>query len=221
MSRQNPRVRRTNPNLPLVGTTNGVVMYVIEGRIEGQMTVNTFMYSAAVPNPSSALLNTLLTNISTNLFAKFKNCVSADWTCFREQLKVVHRNDIATVQSNTNLSITGGRPAGHEPTEVAGIVLRVSATKGQHGRGRLSFPGICTADVSSSNWTSGALATALGLFTVAALNTVSDGTNTWTHCIGQRTNVSPKLIIGFAPITTYLGTQILGTVRRRKIGRGK
>jgi hypothetical protein len=221
MSRANPRFRRSNPNLPLVGTTNGVVQYVVQGQVENQMTINTFMYSAPVPAPTPTQLQTLLTNLSGTVFVRYKGLVSADWTCVRELLKVVHRNDIATVISTGNNGVVGGRPAGHEPTEVAGVILRQTAIKGQHGRGRYSFPAVSTADVVNSTWTSVGLTAALALWYVAALGNQSDGTNTWTPCVGQRGVASPRLIVGFAPVVSFQGTNLLGTIRRRKIGRGK
>lgn len=221
MSRANPRFHRVNPNLPLVGASNGVVQYVIQGQIEGQMTLSTFMYSAAVTTLSLTAAQTLLTNISNGLFPSYKNLISSDWTCVRELLRMVHRNDVPTNISTNRFATAGGRPALHEPTEVAGIFNRTSLIKGQHGRGRVSIPAISTADVSASNWTGAAITTNILLFQSAALATASDGTNTWTPCIGQRGTGSPRLIVGFSPIATVLVNNLLGTIRRRKIGRGK
>jgi hypothetical protein len=221
MSRANPRFRRVNPNLPLVGTTNGVVMYVIQGVIENQMTINTLMYSSAVPNPTNTQLATLLTNISANIISSFKALISADWNITQELLKVVHRNDIATVTLLTHANNIGTRPAGHEPTEVAGVTLKYSGVKGQHGRGRMSTPGVYTGDVTNSQWTGATITTNQGVFNAAALLTASDGSNTWTPCIGQRGSTPPRLIVGFTPIVKFSQPILLGTIRRRKIGRGK
>lgn len=221
MSRSNPRFHRVNPPLPAVGTTNGVVQYVIEGRIEGQMTLSTFMYGAPTPTLSLTQQTTLLNNIHTNLFTKYLALISSDWTCFRELLRVVHRNDLTTVTSIGSFGTAGTRPALHEPTEVAGIFLRIGNVKGQHGRGRVSIPAISTADVSGSNWQGAAIVANQLLFDSAMLATASDGTNTWTPCIGQRSTASPKLIIGFTALQSVNAVPLLGTVRRRKIGRGK
>lgn len=221
MSRANPRFRRINPNLPLVGANNGVVQYVVQGQIENQMTLSTFMYAAPVPTPTLTQQTTLLTNISNGLFPAYKNLISADWTAVRELLRVVHRNDLSTVQSVARTGTAGGRPAGHAPTEVAGIFLRVTAFKGQHARGRVSIPAVSLTDVTASSWVGVALAALQLLFDSAALATASDGTNTWTPCIGQRGATPPKLIVGFASVTSYAASTLLGTVRRRKIGRGK
>jgi hypothetical protein len=222
MSRANPRFHRTNPPLPAVGTTGGVVQYVIQGTIEGQMTLSTFMFNGFVPNPTQTQLTTLLSNISTGVFTKYTAMLSSDWLAVREMLKVVHRADIATVISTAHAASVGGRPAGHEPTEVAGIFLRTSGVKGQHGRGRVSVPAVYTGDVSSSNWTGVALALVQAAFNLALVGVqYSDGTNNWQYCIGQRSNSPPRLIVGAANVVTQTASLLLGTVRRRKIGRGK
>jgi hypothetical protein len=221
MSRANPRYHRINPSLPLVGSGNGVVQYRIIGVIENQMTMNTFYYSAAVPAPTTTQLNTLLTNIQAGMFPLYKLCLSADWKCSSEALNVVHRNDILGVQSAANLNVAGGRAAGHMPTEVAQPIIRYTATKGQHGRGRFSLPAISTADVTASAITAAAAVTAIANFSTECLATFSDGANTWTPCLAQRSTASPKLVIGFAPLTKLIFSPNLGTIRKRKIGRGR
>jgi len=221
MSRTNPRFRRVNPSLPAVGTTNGVVLYRIWGAIENQLTINTFYYGAAVPSPSPTQLATLLTNISTNIFAKYAACISADWSAMKETLDVVHRNDLNGASSTANAGTFGGRLAGHEPTEVAGVILRRCAVKGQHGRGRMSLPAISLNDVTSSRLANVVLFGLLALLVTAMQNVASDGVNNWTPVMAQRALVSPRLVIGSSPLSSVLFSTLLGTIRRRKIGRGK
>lgn len=222
MSRANPRFRRTNPSLNPVGLTNGVVQYVIEGRLENQMTLSTFMFVAANPNPTQAQLSTLSTAISSGVFPKYAALISADWTCFRELLKCVHRNDIATNISTGRAQSPGTRPAGHEPTEVAGLFLRQTPTKGQHGRGRVSIPGVYTGDVTNSNWTGVTISLNQTAFNNSLVGVnFSDGTNNWLYCVGQRGSATPRLITNYAVISSQTASLLLGTVRRRKVGRGK
>ena len=221
MSRANPRFRRVNPPLPPVGAGNGIVQYQIRGSIEGQLTISSFYYSAAVPVPTPGQLATLRGNISTNLLAKYALCVSADWALTIEVLNVVHRNDLFGSTSTGNVPTVGGRPAGHLPTEVAGVINKVSAVKGQHGRGRLSLPAIATSDVTLSRITNAGELAALNNLEGAMLATATDGVNTWTPCIAQRGVVPPKLVVGFTPLVTAITNTLLGTIRRRKIGRGK
>lgn len=220
MSRAVPRFRRNNPSLPAVGTGN-VVVYKIVGTIEGQLTINTFMYQGAVPSPTQAQLTTLLTNISIGMFAKYVACISIDWTCTLESLDVVSATIFNGVKTTANAGLGGSRAAGHEPTEVAAVLIRRTAVKGQHGRGRVSLPAIATADVSLSRISAGAITVALNALGTEMLVSFSDGTNTWNPCVGQRMLASPRLVIGASPLTAVTVDSLLGTVRRRKIGRGK
>lgn len=221
MSRASPRFHRVNPSLPAVGTSQGVTLYRVVGSFENQLTISTFYYLAPLNNPTTAQLTTLLTSITSTMFLAYKNCVSSDWTCTKETLDVVHRNDIIGVQSLANANVPGTRPSGHEPTEVASIIIRYSAFKGQHGRGRVSLPAASTADVTSSRLSSSAIQTNLTTLAGAMLNTATDGTNTWTPCIAQRSNTSPKNIVAAAAMVRTVPNFLLGTVRRRRIGRGK
>lgn len=221
MSRANPRFKRINPPLPLVGTTNGVVLYRIIGSIEGQLTINTFTYSAAVPAPTATQLATLLANLSTAVKPNYTACLSADWTTTSETIAVVHRNDLFGATRLTNAGVAGGRTTIHVPTEVGAVIIKQSAVKGQHGRGRITLPAIANADVTGSKIAAATEITALNNLATAMLATASDGTNTWTPCVSQRSLATPRLVIGFSPLTAVTPNLLLGTVRRRKLGRGK
>jgi hypothetical protein len=220
MSRANPRFRRINAPLPLVGASNGVVEFVFKGSIEGQQTINTFYYSGAVPAPTQGQLTTLSNNILTNLTTTYKAMLSADWLGNSSILNVVHRNDIMGIVGFSILAAPGTGPAGHEPTTVAGLIIRRSGVKGQHGRGRVSIPAVPTGWVTASQLTLAAGLTAYNNFETAMALTASDGTNTWTPCIAQRAAASPRLVIGFAPVVSVTTNPLLGTIRRRRLGRG-
>lgn len=222
MSRALPRFRRFNPTLPLVGLAQGVVLYRIFGRLEGQLTVSTFMYLGPNNSPTQGQLTTLLAAISAGVFAPYIACLSGDWgTGVEEHLDVVHRNDIQGVVSTANAGAVGGRANGHLPTEVAAVISRYTVFKGQHGRGRVSLPGIATADVTASTITAAGLLTAMTALGTQLLAGRSDGTNVWTSCIGQRQTATPRTIQAAAVIVKYVNRPILGTIRRRKLGRGK
>lgn len=221
MSRASPRYRRVNPSLPPVAPAGGVVLYRVWGSIEGQLTINTFYYGATVPNPTPTQLATLLTNISAALYGSYKGCISSDWTTTKETLDVVHRNDLNGVVSVLNATVPGGRPALHEPSEIAIVVLRKCAVKGQHGRGRIGLPAVSSTDVLSSHTFGAAIGVALALLQAAMLATASDGVNTWAPVMIQRAATSPRLVIGASNLTSITPSALLGTIRRRKIGRGK
>lgn len=222
MSKANPRYHRNNPPLPAVGTQNTIVLYRIIGQLEGQMTISTFMFSAGVSSVTTGQLTTLLSAIQTGIFPNYSACLSIDWGGNnKETLDVVNRNDIQGVLSTANGGAFGTRSAGHVPTEVAAVCIRYTPFKGQHGRGRVSLPGLAQADVTNSIISSAVLVSKISALTSSTLAAYSDGTNTWHHCIGQRSTTSPKLVVGFGLVTNYVNKVLLGTIRRRKIGRGK
>lgn len=221
MSRANPRFKRTNAPLPAIPGGSHVVLYRILGNLESQLTISTFYWMGANANPTSTQLTTLLTAISAGLFTKYAALCSADWTGRQERLDVVDVNSIAGVLSNANQGVAGTRTAGHEPTEVAQPVIRYTAVKGQHGRGRFSIPGISTADVTGSAIVAGTWNTALGLFNTAMMAAYSDGANSWIAVLASRSSTAPRLANGASALTSAVKSPLLGTIRRRKIGRGK
>jgi hypothetical protein len=220
MSAAQPRFRRNNPHLPPVGNTFGIVQYKIIGTIESQQTVSTFTYQAAVPAPSGTLMTTLLNNISTNLRAAYAACLSSAWLLTEEDLDCIHRNDINGVFTTAHSGLTGGRGPTTLPTTVAIVINRTSNVKGQHGRGRVSLPAVVAADTTLSKISAAGLITALIALETAMMVTASDGINVWTPCIAERANVSPRLAIGSSALQTVVHDSLLGTIRRRKIGRG-
>lgn len=220
MSRANPRFRRVNAPLP--GTIgNAVVQYRLLGLQENQITICTFNYQGPVPAPTNTQLTALLTSISGNLLSPFLACVSSDWTVDFEELNVVTTNTINGVFSTAHTGTSGSRGTPALNTEMAVVVLRECVVKGQHGRGRVSLPGVAAADVTRSRITAAALTTAINALQTAMLLTASDGANVWTPCMAQRATTSPRLVIGASPLTGVSHDSLLGTVRRRKIGRGK
>ncbi len=221
MSRAVRRFVRVNPHLPSIVGLAGCIVYKIIGSLENQLTVNTFYYSSVNIAPNTSQLTTLLAAISTNLMAAYRACVSADWTCTLERIDVVHRNDLNGVQSLANAAAAGTRGAGHFPTEVAITIARSSLVKGQHGRGRISLPAVPLADVTASNITAVALVNNLLTLCAQMKLVASDGANNWTPSIAERSVTSPKLVIGASAITACSPRTLLGTCRRRKIGRGK
>jgi hypothetical protein len=221
MSRTNPRYHRVNaPGNPITNTL-GAVRYKILGVIEGQLTVSDFDYVGPVNLPTQAQLTTLLTNIKNAMNSAYRNCISADWVCSYETLDVIHVNTIVGVKDTTNAGFVGLRPAGHEPTEVAQPIIKVGFIKGQHGRGRVSLPAIATGDVTGSKLTNATVLTNIGTFITTMLTSYSDGSNTWQPAVTTRSSALPKVAVAYSLLTRAYMSTYLGTVRRRKIGRGK
>lgn len=220
MSRANPRFHRFNAALPSV-TGTGVVEYIIQGSIEGQLTISTFFYQAAVPAPTQVQLTNLGNNLNTAFLSKYLALMAGEWTMTRQLVNVVHVNNIQGIIGTGSAGAAGTGGTLHQPTEVAAIVIRRSAVKGQHGRGRLSLPAVPLNAVSGSSINQTAYITNAGTLATQMLATVSDGTNNWTPVIAQRAPTSPRLVIGAAALSAAALNTLLGTVRRRRIGRGK
>jgi len=221
MSRANPRFHRTNPPAPQVPVGSSVMRYRIQGSIEGQMTISSFDYIGPVASPNLTQLSTLLVNARAQLLSYYRACVSADWTVTNESINIVNRNDILGIVSVVSAGQAGGRAAGHVPTEVAQPLIKLTPLKGQHGRGRLSLPAIAVADVTASKISAAAELTNITTLETQMILNVSDGANQWTPCVSQRSTVAPKLVIGTSLLQAVTTSALLGTIRRRKIGRGR
>lgn len=221
MSRANPRYRRLNaPGLPLLAG-NAIGRYIIQGTLNNQMTINSLDFFAAAPSLSTTSLSTLLGAISTALFAKYKACLSTDWVCVRELFNIIHRNDIVGALTTLNAGATGTIASPSFDSEIAITIQKKTILKGQHGRGRMSLPAVPTNAVSESVVNGAALLANLNAFTAQLTMTASDGVATWTSCVSTRAANPPRLANGYELILNAQFNTLLGTVRRRKIGRGK
>lgn len=215
MSRANPRFRRTNPQLPAAPANTWEV--IIYGTIDNQMTINTFYYidSGGVPGPSTAqnLANAWLTANKTLM----SNCVSADWTF--TQIKVGCLTLPSYQPYVAPLSGSGNGPAGHQPSTDAITVTRYTGTRGQSGRGRILLPAVPTTWAVNSVLTASAITT-LSLNIIFILNEVTvSSINYFAALVSMKNKLGPKL--GAAVLNTLLLRTIIGSCRRRKIGRGK
>lgn len=220
MSRANPRFRRVNQSLPVLGT-QGVVMMVIQGTIEGQLTISTFPYLGSVAAPTQAQLQTMITNFHTAMATAYRGAVSNDWSWTRTLAQVISSTTIATAVSGVNAGLAGTNGVGHAPIETADVFVRKTAFKGQHGRGRVSLPPPSLAAVVNSALSNAFVAGPQLAMATAMLASFTDGVNVWLPCVAQRSVSSPKVAIGAAALTFTAGNFFLGTVRRRKVGRGK
>lgn len=221
MSRANPRFHRINPLPAPVNPTFGVVRYFIQGLHSGQMTINIFDYINSVPAPTQTELTTLLGNISAGVFPAYVAVLSNEWSCVREGLLVVHRNDIQGVFSATNVGILGGTVSAALDTEMAVVGIKYTLIKGQHGRGRISLPAVPSSAVTGSRVTSIPFGTDLIVLGTSMTLARSDGVSNWIPCVSVRSATPPHLAAFASGITRIAWTPLLGTIRRRKIGRGK
>lgn len=217
MSRANPRYHRTNTVPP--PPTGNVWHVKIKGSIEGQMTISNFYYEdTQTPGSGTLAIQQALFNGLTvvgNLVPKYEACLSVDWVA--NSIIIDSPNNQALAAYVQPWSTAAGGPTGHEPTEVAAVILKQTSLKGQCGRGRVELPAVPTAWVGSSQLTTTTAYQALAGQMIAQ---VVNGGYTFTPGIYSRGTRQVRLP-GFTALVSCAVTTLLGTIRRRKIGRGK
>lgn len=219
MSRANPRFRRSNQRLST--PVNNVYRVKMVGSIEGQLTINVLYYTdqngVATANPTHQSNLFAALSLANGVNAKYAACMSSDWTFTQVVI------DCPTSPSLAPYLVVGGTagtgPSGHEPTEVAFPLIKYTAVKGQCGRGRISFPAVPTTWVTASKVSNTTAHTAFGNIAIAV---IAGGGDTFTPVLYSRNGSRAFPGAGVAPlIGVYSLNSLLGTVRRRKIGRGK
>lgn len=219
MSKANPRYRRKNAALP--PPTGNVMLVKIIGELELQQTVSTFYFmddgtKADVTPEYLATGLVACVEGPLGLGSFFTSCCSMDWLFKR-----------ATCDSPTSPTVTGAErlytaqgvaPAGHLPTTVAATIQRRSIVKSQCGRGHLQVPAVpkiwVNASVVSNTTEYDALANAM-------LATFNVSSRLWTPVIWSAHGSWHAPTPGAAPLVTCKLFPTTGTVRRRKLGKGK
>jgi hypothetical protein len=221
MSRALPRFHRNNPSLPAPGGST-VVQINMVGSIEGQETINTFYY---VGSPPGALTVTDLANALTAwqaaFLATFRGCCNGDWTVSGVECLCLTQPLLVTQQSTANAGAAGTVLGGHEPTVTSVCLSRYTGTKGQHGRGRIYMPGVPSLWVTASAVTNAAGITAYNNMANALLTGITFSGIAYAAALVQRAKVSPRNLVGVAPIAQVAFRPLIATTRRRRIGRGK
>lgn len=135
------------------------------------------------------------------------------------------RADIAT-QTLTTGSGVGTIAGGHLPLEMAVTFRKNSVLKGAHGRGRLSWGPVSATFVvtgTDANNITGAARTALqviGTALAAPITIVGGSGATFSPCVSTRPLLGASIVTHAQPVNTVTVDLLLGTVRRRKPGRG-
>jgi hypothetical protein len=222
MSAAHPRYKRVNPAPTVLGANQHVFRYQIVGGFQGQETISSLDYVSTITGPTIVTMLNFLGAASTALFAKYKACVGTDWACTEERVLMMSDETLAPQASIGNAGVAGTGGSLSTDSEIAAIILKTSALKGQHGRGRLSLPAVPSGSIGGSVITGAALKTALGTLATEMLAVLNDGTNNYDPIIGSYYN-SPKpgQLGAYSLMVQAVYNTLLGTIRRRKIGRGK
>lgn len=226
MSRASPRFRRNNPQLPTA--TGAVYQLVTSGLIDGQRwVIDLGLMANSLTQTSISEQNIAASWLANAAYTDLKNIIASDVTI--DTIKVVCVSVTNRQPYVTTPGAAGGAGTvvgGHYNSELAGIISKYTPTKGQHGRGRNYYPGVpisfvttgAGADCNHLNNTGAtpyaALASALAAMSLA------DGAN--TAALAVYTRPGKGLPVTQAQVCSRVVAQtLLGTVRRRRIGRGK
>lgn len=222
MSRLNPRFHRNNPQLP--AALPNVVQLTLFFTLENQICLNNLYYFDGGLTASITLLTSFLSAWVTAHQAALLGILSADTTF--TQVKAFYTNVPAIIPQYQIIPAgtvgTGG--SGHEPTPISVVFSKASNIKGQSGRGRFYSVGVPPAAVTGSTLTpSTAFQTNAALWVTHMNNNLVVGANSYLPGIFSRRGYNKVSGAGggFSGLTTVYIRQILGTVRRRRLGRGK
>jgi hypothetical protein len=161
--------------------------------------------------------------MKSGMSALFQSILTPDTTLLGTLIEDVSQG---TVPTNVDDSWTGIVPSvsGHSlPLEMAATISRQTAVKGQHGYGRISAPAIpisFTNPAANPNLLTGAAQTIYTTFYAGLQGTFTTASRTWNHVLSERPVKPAALVTKAGLVTSFLVRQVLGTARRRKIGRG-
>lgn len=212
-------VRRVNANAPrIIGTVMRLSIY---GRYLGQTTINSFDYQSAGPSAFPFADQVALVVAWQNIVSTpFANCCVQEWFGYQYTVQVLSDNTSVTQVFAAGLQ--GNVTAFGLPSFNQVSVQKLSALKGQHGRGRIQMPAVPDVFLNSigdlrNQLTVGALDTYGQLGHAASLALNSGLSSSYTPVIVTRPK-KPAVIPSFAmPWGHYHVQQFLGTQQRRKV----
>ncbi|MBA0087219.1 MAG: hypothetical protein HRJ53_19725 [Acidobacteria bacterium Pan2503] len=215
--------RMPHPAPAITGDVCRVTTLVIA---DSEQCLFSMDYMAAGFSASPAVdLAGLVTAFATGFAPGIKALLPIDAMLNGFQGTFLSRNDIAGVFS-TSGNGPGTAGANHLDKMMAVRIQKLTTLKGAHGRGGLSFGPVYTGHVTpatDANRLNPAAVTAYQAFATAlqnALPIASGSFTTFTPCVSTRPPLGTS-ITQFAMIVTKMTVDaVLGTVRRRKLGRG-
>jgi hypothetical protein len=222
MSRANPRFKRTNAPLPAF--VFPIYQVTVSGIIDQQTWLCTMCYLARVAAQTPASEANLAASWLTVNNAAWRACMDGQTSLLTVKVTCVSAPArIPGFAFQFGAGSLGTAPAGHLDSEVAAILSKATLTKGQHGRGRLYIPGVPTSFISTltdPNRINGASLATYGTLATSLMAPILDGANSADP--GLYTRLPKGQPVTAAQILSAINTRaLLGTVRRRRIGRGK
>lgn len=214
-------------------TPNKLYMVTLVGEIENQLTMNRFWVKGHTASPASTVvaeINGIYGGFNTGIIPVYRNFLSSRW----------HGNHISIVEMTTRprqmldvvLSSSGVQDAISLPAFAAGILSLRSGFADRTRNGRLFIPSPDSGSCDGSRLTGGAfgLLQAIG---AAVLNVFGPtGSNTYgrigifSRKLGVTRVAGPPPVLnystnGWTACTEMIARSEIGTIRKRKLGRGQ
>lgn len=212
-----PRVNVLPPPI-----TGDVYRLTIWSRSQGQVCMNVIDYMggsfAAGPSlPMGALLLQLVTAIEP----KYVACLPVATSVFQYTLACLSSGaPVTLVQTSSAIGTVVGNQL---PLEMAAIQKKRSALRGQHGLGRFYMPAVpisFTTPATDPNLVNAAGQTAYNQLNDTLKLTQAVAGIFYDCCITKRPTPPANLVTLAQPISRIDSIALLGTVRRRREGRG-
>jgi hypothetical protein len=212
---------RFNPAAP--GVTGGVIRTTVQVLSQGQTGEVVLDYMASAAGPISiANVTAFLAQFKANCETAIRGVLSISTTVISRYLGAEVAQGLIPTQTLAPTAPMGSVAGGQLPGTDAVVVTKSSTLKGQHGRGRLygPFPPLTFQDGTDPNQISAAGAAAYGTLNAALLTPIVAGAFTFALCIATRPIAPLTLVAQAIPVTALTTEGTLGTVRRRREGRG-
>lgn len=223
MSRAVPRFRRVNPPLPAI--TGAVYNVIAEGSGEAGLWLMNFGYMAASFAQTATSEFNLSQSWGNNFAVLLRAVLSQVYSLTAIKVVCVSLPTRQPFLNTTNANLGNGTVAVPPlPSVNAAVMSKATGVRGQHGRGRNYFPAVPTNFVvpatDPDRLTVAAVANYMAF--VNALNTTAivDGATQVLPAIFTRT-LHGLPVATAALVLTMRMSSILGSVRRRRLGRGK
>jgi hypothetical protein len=213
-----------NPPAPLLN--NAVLRVVVTVQTDNNKQQSLFDYVSAYATVAPSDLSALASAWTAACMASYRACLSPDSKVV--QLQVMDLNPGTTPTYNAYLSLVGLAGVHYLPLLTQATIDWGSQLKGQHGRGRTQMPAIpdtFTTPGTDPNVLNATGLTAYGGIGISGLLSLTGGTTVYTPIILTRPikppppTPTPKPSRG-ATKTGYVVRPLMGTQRRRYIGRG-
>jgi hypothetical protein len=209
-------------NAPAPAITGDVYRISLYMTNQNQVCINSFdvMGDQFASSPGAnmvALLNAWALNNQT----AFLTCMATLCRLNYYLMQCLSSNVAPSIQKVAGAS--GSVATAPLPIEMAAIIKKTSALKGQHGRGRCFLPAVpvtfTTNTTDPNNLNAAALITYTALCT-SILTPTPAGGRVYTPCISTRPIGPLHVVTNAVAMTDANPVALLATQRRRKIGRG-